>query len=180
MGAPAAVPIALVDPGIESLMKQECPKCGGVMATIRSRIVAAKRYRRFECRYCGHRISLGGDNADQQIDRYSRDPRPTRRFDAATIKAIRESPDGRRKLAKQYGCSETMIRDIVSGKSYKDLLPEGFRAPPGPDDPSCERCGYWQADACGMGFPDPAEEGPGFARDCSIFVGNQQPPHGGA
>ena len=171
MGDPAAVPIALVDPGIEPLVKQHCPKCGGVMATIRSRIVAAKRYRRFECRSCGHRLSLGGDNADQQIDRYSRNPDPaTRRFDAATIKAIRESLDGRRVLAKQYGCSETMIRDIVSGKSYKDLLPEGFRAPPGAGDPSCERCRYWQADACGMGFPDPAEEGPGFARDCSLYA----------
>jgi hypothetical protein len=91
-------------------MRQECPECGGVMATIRSRIVAAKRYRRFECRSCGHRLSLGGDNADQPIDRYSRNPDPsTRRFDAATIKAIRESLDGRRVLAKQYGCSETMI-----------------------------------------------------------------------
>ena len=171
MGAPAAVPISLDHPGIESIVKQHCPECGGVMATIRSRIVAAKRYRRFECRSCGHRLSLGGDNADQQIDRYSRNPDPaTRRFDAATIKAIRESLDGRRVLAKQYGCSETMIRDIVSGRSYRDLLPEGFRSPPGPGGPNCERCRYWQADACGMGFPDPAEEGPAFARDCSLYA----------
>lgn len=171
MGTPAAVPIAHDHPGIESLMKQHCPECGGVMATIRSRIVAAKRYRRFECKACGYRLSLGGENADQPIDRYSRNPDPaTRRFDAATIKAIRKSSDGRRVLAKQYGCSEAMIRDIVNGKSYKDLLPEGFRSPPGPGDPSCERCRYWQADACGMGFPDPAEEGPGFARDCSLYA----------
>jgi hypothetical protein len=170
MGAPAAVPIAHNDPGIESLMTQECPECGGVMATINSRIVAAKRYRRFECRSCGHRLSLGGDNADQAIDRYSRDPRPTRRFDAATIKAIRESPDGRRVLAKQYGCSETMIRDIVAGRSYRDLLPEGFRSPPCAGDPSCMSCRYWKAEACGMGFPDPAEEGPAFARDCSLYA----------
>lgn len=93
-----------------------------------------------------------------------------RRFDAATIKIIRESMDGRRKLAKQYGCSPEMIRQIRHGVVYKDLLPEGFRAPPKQSDPSCERCRYWQADACGMGFPDPAEEGPGFARDCSLYA----------
>ena len=170
MGAPAAVPIALNYPGIESVMKQHCPECGGVMAIINSRIVASKRYRRFECKACGHRLSLGGDNADQPINRYARDASATRRFDAATIKAIRKSLDGRRLLAKQYGCSEAMIRDIVIGKSYKDLLPEGFRSPPGPGEPSCERCQYWQADACGMGFPDPAEEGPAFARDCSLYA----------
>jgi len=140
------------------------------MATIRSRVHPTGRIRRFECRSCGHRLSLGGDNADQPIDRYSRDPSATRRFDAATIKAIRESTDGRRVLAKQYGCSQTMIRDIVAGRSYKDLLPEGFRAPPKPGDPSCERCRYWEAEACGMGFPDPAEEGPSFARDCSLYA----------
>ena len=170
MGAAAAVPIAHNDCKHQPLMTQECPKCGGVMATINSRIVAAKRYRRFECRSCGHRLSLGGDNADQQIDRYSRDLSATRRFDAATIKAIRESTDGRRVLAKQYGCSQTMIRDIVAGRSYKDLLPEGFRAPPGPGAPSCEQCRYWKAEACGMGFPDPVEEGPAFARDCSLYA----------
>ena len=171
MGAPAAVPIALNHPGIESLVKQHCPECGGVMITLYSRIVAAKRYRRFECKACGHRLSLGGDNADQPIDRYSRNPDPaTRRFDAATIKAIRESLDGRRVLATQYGCSQTMIRDIVSGRSYKDLLPEGFRKPPKQGDPSGTSCRHWQADACGMGFPDPAEEGPAFARDCSLYA----------
>ena len=170
MDDPAAVPIALDHPGIESVMKQQCPECGGVMITLYSRIVAAKRYRRFQCKACGHRLSLGGDNADQQIYRYSREPRPTRRFDAATIKAIRESLEGRRVLAKQYGCSQTMIRDIVSGRSYKDLLPEGFRRPPKPGDPSCTSCRHWQADACCMGFPDPAEEGPAFARDCSLYA----------
>jgi transcription elongation factor Elf1 len=119
MGTPAAVLIAINYSDIKSLVKQQCPKCGNVMATIRSRIVAAKRYRRFECRSCGHRLSLGGDNADQPIDRYSRNPDPaTRRFDAATIKAIRESLDGRRVLAKQYGCSETMIQDIVAMANF--------------------------------------------------------------
>ena len=193
MGAPAAVPISLDHPGIESIVKQQCPECGGVMATIRSRIVAAKRYRRFECRSCGHRLSLGGDNADQPIDRYSRNPDPaTRRFDAATIKAIRESLDGRRVLAKQYGCSETMIRDIVAGRSYRDLLPEGFRSPPGAGDPSCEQCQFYaeakpeqieveaQKKSCLLGIPEFETEGVRAIRDCSAFADRQQPANGAA
>jgi transcription elongation factor Elf1 len=192
MGAPAAVLIAINYSDIKSLMKQQCPKCGNVMATIRSRIVAAKRYRRFECRSCGHRISLGGDNADQQIDRYSRDPRPTRRFDAATIQTICESKDINRVVAKQHGCSETMIQDIRNGKFYRDLLPEGFRAPPGAGDPSCEQCQFYaeakpeqieveaQKKSCSLGIPEFETEGVRAIRDCSAFADRQQPANGAA
>lgn len=167
MDAAAAVHVPIAN----CTVKQICPECGGRMATIRSRVHPSGRIRRFECRTCGHRMSLGGENADQPVDRHARNIDPSiRRFDAATIKAIRESTDGRRVLAKQYGCSQTMIRDIVAGRCYKDLLPEGFRSPPKPGDPNCERCRYWEANACGMGFPDPVEEGPSFARDCSLYA----------
>jgi hypothetical protein len=41
--------------------------------------------------------------------------------------------------------------------------------PPEPDELSCYRCKLWNGEECRMGFPDPIEEGPGFARDCSLF-----------
>jgi hypothetical protein len=146
------------------------------MITTQSKMVLGSRYRRFECKACNHRISRGGDNADIEVvtsrHRYRARVR-VRRFDDATIKSIRESPDGRRVLAKRHGCSEELIRAIRVGKLYRDLLPEGFRSPPGPADPSCETCREWlgfEADhPCRFGFPEPVSEGPGFARDCAVF-----------
>jgi DNA-directed RNA polymerase subunit M/transcription elongation factor TFIIS len=138
---------------------RECPECGGVMVTTRSVARKSGRTRWMKCKNCNHRIIER--ISDMKADR-------NRRFDADTIEAIRKSPDGRRVLSHRYGCSETMIRDIRIGKAYRDLLPEGFRSPPGPDDPSCETCRFWE-DGCSMGFPDPAEEGLGFARDCALY-----------
>ena len=151
-----------------------CPKCGGKMRTIVSKMVSGSRYRRFECKPCDLRISRGGDNADiEVVTRWHRNGVSVRRFDDATIKTIRESTDGRRVLAKRYGCSEELIRSIRVGKLYRDLLPESFRQPPAPGDPSCETCREWLGpDAehpCRFGFPEPVSEGPGFARDCAVF-----------
>jgi hypothetical protein len=145
------------------------------MITIVSRMVAGSRYRRFECTACNHRISRGGDNADiEVVSSRHRNGARVRRFDDATIQAIRESPDGRRVLARRHNCSEELIRAIRAGKFYRDLLPEGFRQPPGPADPSCKTCREWlgfEADhPCRFGFPEPVSEGPGFARDCAVFA----------
>lgn len=34
---------------------------------------------------------------------------------------------------------------------------------------SCHECQNWTA-KCGMGFPDPLEEGPEFANECLVFL----------
>jgi hypothetical protein len=142
-------------------------QCGDPMEIINSRIVRGERYRRFQCPKCGHKETRLGENSDQLLQ--GRRVRRNRRFDAETVMAIRKSEDGRRVLAERYGCSQEMIRTIRAGILYRDLLPEGFRTPPGPGDLSCEQCRYW-AEGCTMGFPDPAEEGLGFARDCAVFA----------
>jgi len=95
---------------------------------------------------------------------------PARRFDADTIAAIIASPDSHRALGKRHGVSGETIRQIRIGKIYRDLLPGNYRPPPKPGDPSCEHCRFWEVEQCGIGFPDPLEEGPGFARDCSLFA----------
>jgi hypothetical protein len=35
--------------------------------------------------------------------------------------------------------------------------------------PSCHICAHWQSNECGFKFPDPFEEGPGFAADCDLY-----------
>ena len=45
---------------------------------------------------------------------------------------------------------------------------------PDPGDPNCEHCreylGPDAAHPCRFGFPEVLDEGPSFARDCSVFV----------
>jgi|694.fasta_scaffold63958_4 hypothetical protein len=93
----------------------------------------------------------------------------TRKFTAEQIAAIIASPETHRALGQVYGVSRETIRQIRIGKIYRDALPDGYRPPPGPNDPSCERCMHWYHGECGLGFPDPALEGPVFASDCSLF-----------
>jgi hypothetical protein len=120
------------------------------------------------CKSCSYRNWRPDDDIEG-----TRNRRP-RRFDEATIKEIRASAEGRRILAQQYGCSEELIRAIRAGQVYRDLLPDGFRAPPGPGDPNCERCREWlgpdAAHPCRFRFPEALDEGPAFAQDCSVFV----------
>ena len=92
-----------------------------------------------------------------------------RRFTPEQVAAIVGSSEKNPALGRIYGCSPETIRQIRAGQIYRDVLPDGYRPPPGPGDPSCERCQEWRGDHCSMGFPDPIEEGIGFARDCSLF-----------
>jgi hypothetical protein len=68
-----------------------------------------------------------------------------------------------------FGCSGETVRQILVGMLYQDLLPGNYKPPPKAGEPSCDHCRFWEEEECGMGFPDPIEEGPGFARDCSLF-----------
>ena len=148
-------------------VNRECPKCtDGVLIIVRSYARNFRRHRLMGCKSCDFREWRPDDDISS-----TRGQRP-RRFDDATIKEIRSLKGhyGRRILAQRYKCSEELIRAIWAGQIYRDLLPDGFRAPLKPGDPNCEHCLHWAVDACGMGFPDPAEEGPAFARDCSVFV----------
>jgi predicted RNA-binding Zn-ribbon protein involved in translation (DUF1610 family) len=162
MDGAAAVLVTFADRAV----KIDC-QCGAQMNLATSRMHRGERYRRFSCPACGRKETRLGENADRLLPQLR--SRTNRRFDLETIKAIRSSDDGRRVLAKRYGCSQEMIRSIRAGIAYRDMLPEGFRTPPKPGDPSCEQCRHWAAEACGMGFPDPAEEGLGFARDCALY-----------
>jgi len=95
-----------------------------------------------------------------------------RKLNAEQVAAVIASAESHRALGQIYGVSGECIRQIRQGIIYRDLLPEGYRPPPRRGDPSCERCKLWEGESCGMGFPDPLEEGPGFARDCSLYEGS--------
>ena len=158
---------AVLGPGADRAVIQECLKCGGATIVIQSRATASGRSRRFECKSCQHRFSIAYGNAIR-----------ARSIDDAAVIAIRQSTDNYQLLADQHGCSRELIRQIRNGLIYKDLLPEWFRSPPKAGDPTCEQCKFW-SDGCSMGFPDAEIEGPRFAHDCSVFD-LEHPPHSAA
>jgi hypothetical protein len=157
-------------------MMIDCPKCGGKMKTTHNKLTGTKWHRRWQCKdkECRHAISIRGEGIENltaaEIIERGGEAKARRRVSDADAIAIRVSSDPRKDLATRYGISVEMVRQIQVGEVYRDLLPEGFRKPPGPNDPSCERCREWRDDECLMGFPDPQIEGVGFACDCSLYV----------
>lgn len=78
-------------------------------------------------------------------------------------------------MAKALGnCSREAVRQVRQGISYRNVCPEiprwhrrRYLAPTAEHD--CARCQHWRGDACDLDFPDPREEGPGFAAECCCY-----------
>ena len=70
-------------------------------------------------------------------------------------------------MARRLNRSHQTIAQIRLGQVYGHRLPELPRWSAGR---SCEQCQHW-AGRCDLGFPDPVEEGTGFAREGACFLG---------
>jgi hypothetical protein len=93
-------------------------------------------------------------------------PRPTPLSEDA-IRDILSSTASHRELATKYNCHRSAIGYIRQGKTHAHLAPD---VPRWMDGITCDRCIHWDGGSCGLGFPDPAKEGPRFARECASFV----------
>lgn len=72
-------------------------------------------------------------------------------------------------MGRRYGCSHEWIRQIRYGVLLQHRCPEIPRWTSGRQ--TCDQC-FWFRDLespCRLGFPDPAQEGLTFARDCACF-----------
>jgi hypothetical protein len=154
-----------------------CPECGSAQTAVRStRLLSdgVRRRRRHHCLApeCLHRWTTyeGGVPGPPRRYSYDRDQPLLTDVDVRLILETRESHSA---MARRFGRSREAIRQIRTGRLYRHLAPEIPRWEAGAGRASCYRCRYWEgvADAgcCGFGFPDPIEEGPSFARDCSSF-----------
>ncbi len=74
-------------------------------------------------------------------------------------------------LAAELGVSHQSVQQIRAGATWSHVFPEIPRRSAGPrrGRKSCEKCRHWDNGECAMGFPDPLEEGPGFAIDCDLY-----------
>jgi hypothetical protein len=152
---------------------QECPKCGGTaFVVVSSGLVHGKRYRRRHCKACGYRASDVDGKPPAKRNGNPGSRAKDRKFNAEQIAEIvaLKGVETQRTVGEMFNCSRETIRQIWCGMLYQDLLPENYRPVPGPGDPSCEHCREWRGETCSLGFPDPIEEGPGFARDCNLYV----------
>lgn len=161
-----------------------CPSCSSEdTAVIESRKVSnGSQRRRHKCHVCGHRWTTykgappghcGGLRKGQVI---ARQPELT----ADEVRMILISTESTRTLARQLGRSAEAIRQVRANIIHKQVHPTLQRVqhtersnrvaakPQIVDGPSCYQCQHW-AERCTFGYPDPVEEGPGFAADCSMY-----------
>lgn len=140
-----------------------CVACQSTSTSvIRSRVSKdGKRWRLVRCHNCGHCTDYVGGKPLLQQRR--------RRFDDAGIRQILLSAESHSAVAAKHGCTRELIRQIRIGKVYRSTLPDVPRWIVQKRGPVCTQCKHWADEVCEMGFPDPIDEGVGFAADCSMY-----------
>lgn len=128
-----------------------CPACGETArAVLESRRLTDRVRRRCSCAACGERFTTWELRQDQITAQANR---------AAAARAGR--------LLSRFHQLEQAITTL------RQLLDDELSVPDAPDlqsiDTTCEDCRHWSG-CCGLGFPDPVEEGVGFAQECSSFM----------
>ena len=158
------------------LMTSSCPGCGsGRTAVIETRLrQTGGRRRRHECCDCQHRWTtwVEGPPLPRRPRASSSGRRPPLTIDE--VRLVLTSPLSGVELSRQLGCTPQSITAIRRGESHASSLPELPRRLMRPryskGGPSCRDCRHWSdATACGIGLPDPMEEGPAFAADCTLY-----------
>jgi hypothetical protein len=167
-----------------------CPECSGPAITIDNHRLKNGDYRRrWACKVCKHRWTEYNGPAP------TTGPPPIRLSDEV-IGDILICTDSLVKMAKRHGCSPRTVQRIRYGDLHSKVLPHVPRwhggkpqataadLPPSIDlqEPfatrravqmSCLLCIQYTGNPgnpCGLGHPDPIEEGLGFAVDCSTYL----------
>ena len=144
-------------------MPAECSSCRNTKTIIMDsrRLLEGGRWRRHRCLACDYRWSSWEGNPPNRNG-------PRRSYKKLTTDAVRlilTSTLSASKLAKQLGCSKQAICAVRTGISHSQKWPELPRLR-NQQRLSCFDCHHWAADVCGLGFPDPLDEGAWFANDC--------------
>jgi transposase-like protein len=83
----------------------------------------------------------------------------------------------KRRTYKRWLCKSCDYLMVAAAESFDGLTAKQIIEMASPvkrrNGPSCTSCNNWRGEEnpspCAMGFPDPVIEGPGFARDCSLY-----------
>lgn len=129
--------------------------------------------RRRTCASCGHRWStleriyakLPHPQKGKPVPRL--DPYRKRKLTSEQVLAIYHADLAQTtllELANRHGVTRETVRQIRAGETHRKLLAnsDGLHL--------CSNCIHWaRSSYCTMGFPDPEEEGPTFAAECSLY-----------
>jgi hypothetical protein len=162
-------------------MTSDCPSCRSSQTrVIETRVLHnGGRRRRHHCHVCSHRWSSWcGDRP--RIGRAPNAKKGRRTRPPLTQEEVRlalTSPLSAVQLARELKCSTETVAAIRRGAMHATVLPELPRRQAQQQQRSalsCLACSHWRRASCGMGFPDPLDEGPGFAADCSLYEPRSQ------
>lgn len=121
-----------------------CPMCHGDGEVIETRRRSdGTRRRRRRCRECGHRWTI----ADRSLSRQR-----ANHLKPEEVDLILSTVD---RLTTELNCSRASVVSVLRRADRQPRL-------------SCLQCKHWSGQ-CGMGFPDPDEEGPGVAQWCNSY-----------
>jgi hypothetical protein len=157
-------------------MTTNCPSC----SSSHTRVIETRklnnggRRRRHHCHVCFHRWTTWACERPPQgrLPNARKGYRTKPPLTEDEVRLVLTSPLSSNKLARELGRSKEAIAAIRRGTLHARTLPDlprrqAMRRPS--SGPSCHACEHWRNDRCGMGFPDPLEEGPAFAADCSLY-----------
>ena len=143
-----------------------CPACHNPGSVIETRRCSnGTRRRRHECQTCHHRwTSHDGEPPGHRGGRRPGSRNVRSPLSPAEVEAILRSGDSIRRLARQLGRSRPAVAAVLQGQTHAELFPELPRR----QALNCLQCQHW-AGRCGLGFPDPLEEGLQAASWCNSY-----------
>jgi transposase-like protein len=124
--------------------------------------------RRYQCRDCGERwtvINVGEKPGREPLKPIPKHP-PYKLTLDQVYRALTETQVSQKRMAAELGVSRQCIQLVRAGVTWPNAFPEIPRKVP---RRSCEKCRNWSDGECRIGFPDPLEEGTGFAADCDFY-----------
>lgn len=146
-----------------TLAEHICSECGGVGVVRESRRCSnGTRRRRLHCQSCSNRWSLFDGEPPGNCGHQHRTYGPT--LKAAQVRRILLATGSIAAIARETGHCRQTVTAILRGESHQHLCPDLPRR----GSLSCLDCRHWQG-CCGLGFPDPEDEGPQFASDCNSY-----------
>jgi transposase-like protein len=155
-------------------MTSNCPSC----SSSHTRVIETRpvrnggRRRRHLCHNCQHRwTTWTGERPPQgRVPNARKGLRKKPPMTEDEVRLVLTSPLSSVKLARELGRSKEAVAAIRRGDIHAKVLPElPRRQAMRSSDLSCHTCAHWWRGSCGMGFPDPVENGPAFAADCSLY-----------
>lgn len=149
-----------------------CPEChcdkGVIMDTRRCHNGSIRR--RLVCKACWHRWTTHegeppGHAGGMPAGRRSK---AARQLSDDEVRQILTIGGSTREISRQVRRSWDVVDAVLRGERYADVHPD---LPRRAAAISCRQCDHWSG-KCGLGFPDPQEEGLWFASECSSFLKN--------